>query len=110
MICKFTFIYIYIYIVHFSLTVFFYDAPKMVYLDFGIIIASLILTFHHMLTHLFDIEGNCLWKYDQAYADVSEGMTRISLLIIVICFTNYLNTNVILYVCIYIYIYRNSNY
>ena len=77
------------------MTIFFRDVPKFVYLDFAILAGVIISLFHHMLTHLFDTEGNCLWKYDEAYADCVDAMTMICALTLIIYFTNFLNTKVI---------------
>ena len=87
------------------MTIFFRDAPKLVYLDFALITGCIAAVFHHMLTHLFDSEGNCLWKYDEAYADCVDALSRVCLIYVIIWFTNYLNTKVINKLVSNIYIY-----
>ena len=77
------------------MTLFFRDAHKLVYLDFAILTGCIISCFHHMLTHLFDSEGNCLWKYDVAYADCVDAVSRVFLIALIIWFNNYLSTKVI---------------
>ena len=74
--------------------------PTLFWLDNGLITGFLGLTFHRMMSELFDNELKCTWDYKIFQADVQDSVSRLIMLYMVLYFADYLTKKVYIYIYI----------